>query len=293
MHVMDMNWEDYRTVLHLVREKSLAGAAKSLGCNYTTIARRVKRAEDALAQQLFKRLPSGYQPTELAKVVAKQAEAMETSSDELLRSVSAQEGALSGSLTITSPQLLVTYYISPILKLFSERHPNVQIKIKATNEPLNLNRREADLAIRISNTPDENLTGIRLTEQRTSIYANQELASLLENDPEKPLDWIWFEHWDNVPEKALQSRTNIKPRYIFDDMTAAIGAAQTGLGIVRMPMFLGRNTPGLQQIKILEPQPYIDIWALSHSDMKDAPKVRAFKDILIPYFKKRQSEFVS
>lgn len=293
MHVMDLNWEDYRAVLHLVREKSLGAAAERLGCNYTTIARRIARAENALNQELFEKLPSGYQATELAYKVAEQAEKMEDASNNFLRYAASLEGDLSGSITITSPQLLVAYYISPVLKVFSQKHPNVEIKIRATNELLNLNRRDADLAVRITNEPDENLVGQKLTEQRTSIFATDKMASEIENDPDVPLNWIWFEHWDNVPEKALQSRSVANPKFIFDDMSAVIGAAQAGLGVVRLPLFLGRHTQGLRQVKLIEPQPYIDIWSLSHVDMKDAPKVRAFKDILIPYFKSKRSEFTA
>lgn len=289
---MDLNWEDYRTILHLVREQSLAGAAKSLGVNYTTIARRVTRAEAALGQKIFDRLPSGYVATDLAEQVAKAAQEMEKSSDNLLRSVVANEDKLSGSLTITAPQLLISNVMGPVLKEFGDAHPNVVLNIKATNELLNLNRREADIALRISNAPDESLVGVRLTKQKSAIFASEELVNELQDNPNSKVDWIWFEHWNGLPEKVLQERSDPNPKYVFDDMTAVLGAAKAGLGIVRMPLFLGRSTEGLKQLQISEPQPYIDIWALSHSDMKDAPKVRAFKDILIPFFNKLKNTFV-
>lgn len=290
---MDLNWDDYRTVLHLVREQSLAGAAKSLNVNYTTIARRVTRAETALGQKLFDRLPSGYIATDLAEQVARAAHEMEKSSDDLLRSVIANEDKLSGSLTITAPQLLISNIMGPVLKEFGDAHQNVILNVKATNELLNLNRREADIALRISNSPDESLVGVRLTKQRTAIFACEGLANHLQDNPNSKFDWIWFEHWNGLPEKTLQDRSDPNPKYVFDDMTAVLGGAKAGLGVVRLPLFLGRSTDGLKQLQILEPQPYIDIWALSHSDMKDAPKVRAFKDILIPFFNKHKNTFVT
>lgn len=290
---MDLNWDDYRTIMHLVREQSLAGAAKSLDVNYTTIARRITRAETTLGQKLFDRLPSGYVATELAERVAKTAHEMEKSSDGFLRSVIANEDKLSGSLTITAPQLLISNVMGPVLKTFGEAHPNVVLHLKASNDLLNLNRREADIALRISNSPDENLVGVRLTKQKTAIFASEELVNNLQDNPNSKFDWIWFEHWNSLPEKTLQDRSDPNPKYVFDDMTAALGAAKAGLGVVRLPLFLGRSTEGLKQLQILEPQPYIDIWVLSHSDMKDAPKVRAFKDVLIPFFKKHKSNFVT
>lgn len=290
---MDLNWDDYRTILHLVREQSLAGAAKSLDVNYTTIARRITRAETALGEKLFDRLPTGYLATDLAEQVAKAATEMEKSSDNLLRSIIANEDKLSGSLTITAPQLLLSNVMGPVLKEFGDAHPNVIINVKATNETLNLNRREADIALRISNAPDKNLVGVRLTKQKTAIFACEELVNDLQNNPNLKFDWIWFEHWKGLSEEMRHDRSDPKPKYVFDDMIAALGAAKSGLGAVRLPFFLGRSTEGLRQLQIIEPQPYIDIWVLSHSDMKDAPKVRAFKDVLIPFFSKHKSEFIS
>lgn len=289
---MDLNWDDYKTVLHLVRGQSLARAAKSLDVNYTTIARRITRAETALGQTLFNRLPSGYIATNLAEQVAKTAYEMEKSSDNLLRRVIANEDELSGSLTITAPQLLISNVIAPVLKEFGDAHPNVVLNVKATNEALDLNRREADIALRISNTPDENLVGLRLAKQKTGIFACEKLANDLQDNPNSKFDWIWFEHWKGLSEEMRHDRSDPKPRYVFDDMIAVIGAAKAGLGAVRLPLFLGRSTEGLKQLRIIEPQPYIDIWVLTHSDMKDAPKVRAFKDLLIPFFKKHKADFV-
>ena len=48
MHVMEISWDDLRTVLAVVRGGTLAKASQALGVNYTTVARRVSRAEAAL-----------------------------------------------------------------------------------------------------------------------------------------------------------------------------------------------------------------------------------------------------
>ena len=76
---MDVAWDDLRTVLMLVRYQTLAAAAAALDVNYTTVARRIRRAEASLGQVLFERLADGYRPTEAARVVASHAEKMETS----------------------------------------------------------------------------------------------------------------------------------------------------------------------------------------------------------------------
>ena len=46
--VDDPDWGDLKTVLALVRHGSLAAAGQALGVNYTTVARRIARVEQAL-----------------------------------------------------------------------------------------------------------------------------------------------------------------------------------------------------------------------------------------------------
>ena len=62
-----------------------------------------------------------------------------------------------------------------------------------------------------------------------------------------------------MPKGISSEFPNNNVRFRFDDMVAMVGAAQAGLGVVRMPMFLGRASAGLVQVPVLPPQPYADI----------------------------------
>jgi DNA-binding transcriptional LysR family regulator len=288
---MDVDWEDIKTVLYLVRGRSLAQAGVRLGVNYTTVARRIKRIEAALGQQLFLKAKAGYTPTEAGLQVAKAAAGMEEHDHSLQRVLSASQDQLTGVLKITTPPLLVGPCLAEVIKRFGQKYPKVIVDVRATTETLDLNRPDADIAIRISNNPDAALVGQRLAKQRTGFFASDEYAKTLINASDQPIVWLGLNHQKGPPHKILEQYPNIKIAYQFDDMTALIGAVQNGLGFVQMPMFLGGTTRGLVQLPLLPPQPYKDIWVLTHSDLRAAPKITAFKKILIPYFKEKASEF--
>ncbi|MCA0873846.1 LysR family transcriptional regulator [Seohaeicola saemankumensis] len=290
---MDVDWDDLKTVLALVRAGSLAAAGAALGVNYTTVARRVQRAEAAVGVPLFERLAGGYQATETGLLVAEHASEMEARENALLRRLQGRDQTLSGPLVITAPQLLIGPMIAPVLDRFSTLHPDVSVKIRATNDLLNLNRREADLAIRISRNPGDTLMGLRLCAQHGASFASPELAARIAADPQGRIDWIVYEFSPQVPKKALELYPNSRVRMVFDDMVAMLGAARAGLGVVRMPLFLGRTTPGLVQVPMLPPQPYIDIWVVAHPDVWRSAKVTAFRDLLVPQFRKMRHLFVS
>ena len=290
---MDVAWDDLRTVLMLVRHRSLAGAAAALGLNYTTVARRIRRAEEASGQLLFERLPDGYRPTESAHLLAEHAAQMEQAEHSLKRRLQGAETELSGRLTITAPQLLIASFLAPVIDQFTNAYPLIELRILATNELLDLTRLEADLAIRISRNPGDTLTGLRLLKQETASFANQKLADQILSDPSAMIDWVVYDAYPDVPKGIGSEFPNNRVRFRFDDMVAMVGAAQAGLGLVRMPMFLGRSSAGLVQVPVLQPQSYADIWVVGHPDVWPSPKLRAFRDILVTYCKKHRDQFVA
>ena len=286
------NWDDLRTVLALVRHRTLAGAGSSLGLNYTTVARRVSRAEAALGAVLFDRLADGYVPTEAGLAVARNAERMEKAEFDLTREVAAKDETLAGQLVITAPQLLIGPYLAPVISEFSDAQPEVELVVRATNELLDLTRREADLAIRISRDPGDELMGLRLAEQQTASFAAPELATQIEKTPEMRIPWISFVTMETPPKASLETHPNAYIRMRFDDVVPVIGAAREGLGVARLPMFIGRREPGLVQVPLLSPQPYADIWLVGHRDVWRAAKPRAFRKMLVPSFRAKRADFL-
>ena len=280
---MNISWDDLRTVLMLVRHRSLAGAAGALGVNYTTVARRVRRAEAALDMVLFERLADGYRPSEAAEMIAVQAGEMERTEHALLRQLQGAENTLSGVMTVTAPQLLIANFLAPVIDTFTKTYPRIDLRLRASIELLDLTRREADLAIRISRDPGDTLTGVRLLQQDSASFASVEVAERILADHDAMIDWVVYDAFPEVPKGINRAFANNRVRLRLDDMVAMVGAAQAGLGVVRMPMFLGRATPGLVQVPVLPPQPYADIWVVGHPDVWPSRKLRAFRDVLTPY----------
>jgi|TARA_B110000902_G_scaffold258983_1_gene329589 DNA-binding transcriptional LysR family regulator len=290
---MDIAWDDLRTILMLVRHGSLAGAADALDINYTTVARRVRRAESALNQLLFERLPDGYRPTEAAHLIAEHAEKMENAEHGLMRQLEGASTELSGVLKITAPHVLVANFLSPVIDEFITTYPRVDLRVLATTELLDLSRLEADLAIRISRNPGDTLMGVRLMRQDTASFANHEVARRIQSDPTAMIDWLVYESHPNLPKAISPQFPNNRARLRLDDIVAMIGAAQAGLGIVRMPLFLGRASAGLVQVPVLPPQPYADIWVVGHPDVWPSQKLRAFREILTKHCKVHSHKFVA
>lgn len=279
--------------MHLVRGGSLAAAGQALGVNYTTVARRVARAERDLGVILFERLADGYSPTKAGQTVAEEAAGMEARAFDMMRALGRQEETLAGKLVITAPQLICATCLAPMLESFTARHPEIGLEVRASTELLDLDRREADLAIRISDSPGDRLTGRRLTPQMTGSFATRDWAERIEADRFAMIDWIVYAHPGTVPRAARLRHPNGRVRLVCDDMVAMVGAARAGVGVVRMPMFVGRSHDDLVQVPVLPPQPYLDIWMVAHRDVWPSARVRALREHLVPAFKAQAGMFVA
>lgn len=290
---MSIEWDDLKTVLALVRRGSLAAAGAELGVNYTTVARRIARAEAKHGAILFERLSDGYRPTQAARHIATRAAEMEEVDLRLRREMAGQDSALHGEMVLTAPQLLIAHFLAPVLGAFSEQHPEIDLRTRATNDLLDLNRREADLAIRVSRTPGDTLTGMRLCAQDQAAFATPEWVARIAKDPSVPVDWILYESYERLSADTLACLPGSRIAMRFDDMVAMHGAAVAGLGLVRMPVFLGRATPGLQQVPGLPVRPYSDIWVVAHPDVWPGAKLVAFREMLTRHFRANRHRFVA
>jgi DNA-binding transcriptional LysR family regulator len=270
------DWNDLKYVLETVRHGGLSGAARVLKVNHATVSRRIGAIETAMGARLFDRLPQGYAPTAAGYEVANSAEKVEAGQLELERKLAGQDAALSGPLVVTAPSLLIERVLCPMLLAFTRAHPEIDVSIVASNASLNLNRREADVAFHISDSPTPSLVGVQVSGQKAAVYAQKDLVTKLGDPLETTLDWIRFAHWPGLPAQLHNAWPDLRVRVVVDDMVSAIGAARAGMGATRMPCFLGDSDPELARVPGVGLFDYPSIWILTHPDLRATRRVTAF-----------------
>lgn len=145
-----MNWDDLRFVVEIGRAGTLAAAARHLRVDQTTVARRLRALEDELGAALFERGDGRWQPTAIGTDVLQRAGRIEEDVTALLRVAEAGAGAVSGLVRVTAVGTLIGDYLAPRLAGLYARHPDLSIELIASNDNLNVARREADIAIRLA-----------------------------------------------------------------------------------------------------------------------------------------------
>lgn len=272
-----MDWDDARVFLAVLRAGSLSGAARSLGCSHSTVRRRLDGLEAALDVPLFVASSDGLTPTDVAREAMPGAEAIEREALAFQRQVSGGSAALQGKIRVTTIDALVGW-LAPALTVFGSRHPRVVLDLITADRPLDLARREADVAVRITHHPPPTSFGRRVARFEFAPFAAPELIARCGNALES-LPWAlyseesqavlteqWYRSWSTT-EPALRVSGG-GPLMTVVEAGVAAGLLPIELAGTRDLVRLGPSLPGFGA----------EVWCLTHVDLKASARIRALMD---------------
>lgn len=273
-------WDDIRFFLAVARQGSVAGAARELKVNYTTVARRIEAMQETLQVQLFERHPEGYKLTAEAESVLEEALAMAESAAAFDRSLFGQNQKLVGNLRVSSSDAIACSLLIPHLGRFRALHPGINLELVTSDAPVNLNYREADIALRVGPSPPENLIGRRIAELSYGIYASKRYAASYRRLNTAQVHSIcWLE--DPSPGWREEEFDKTTSGLRFNSTTAMCTAIASGLGIGPLPDCVAACHP--EQLIRVNRQPVESgwfLWILQHPDTRKTARLRAFHEFL-------------
>jgi DNA-binding transcriptional LysR family regulator len=278
-----IDWDDVRYFLAAARGGSVRAAAGRLGVNHATVLRRIAQFEDRLGTQMFEKLPSGYRLTAAGEEVLDLAEQMEASSHRLETRVFGRDQSVRGLLRVTLPPFLATHLLMPDLADFARMHPDIEMEIVSTGDVVNLTNREADVAIRIVSdrkTLPLNLHGLKGPELFAGVYMSRDrLAAWRAGapDPIRPIvigvqgvpDWV---NEGEVRATGVSFRT--------PDAEAQIAAARHGIGMTRLPCFVGDADRLLARVPGIDLKAHATLWLLTQGEARKTERVRLFTEFV-------------
>lgn len=261
----NLNWDNLRIFLAVMRVSSLRQAAEQLGVSHPTIRRRLEALEEQLGLRLFDRRHDGLHPTYEAHNLLERAKQVEVSVQALSRCATNADPALEGRIHVTGPDIILSDLLAPDLVAFSKRWPQIELVIEATYELANLGGLEADVAIRLmtrGQSPDEELTGRKAAILSAALYG--------EGD-----HWVgWRGNEEDFVGTAPFPVQDIPRWGAANNVYLQRALCSHGMGISVLPCFMG--DPYLKRRS--EPIASGELWILVHPDLRDNPRLRLFRD---------------
>ncbi len=271
-----LDWGHLPFFLELMRTGSLSGAARRLGVDRNTVARRVAALETELGLPLFERGPQGWSRTAAGRELAEQASRAEQDVLALARRADARDRTLTGAVRLTTAHHLAAHLLAPALPALCERHPRLVLEIAADQRTFDLTRREADLALRMGRPRDAGLVTRKLSEVAYGFYASAGYAASRSGPVDFGAEPFIDDSLARVPQQRWLAQVGPDRRVVFrSNSTASIqAAARQGLGIALLPRFVGDRDPLLTRLDGPEPVRH-ELWLLVHGDLRRSPPVRA------------------
>jgi DNA-binding transcriptional LysR family regulator len=263
--------------------------------NHTTVLRRLDALEARLGARLFERARHGYQPTEAGALVLDQARRMADQAEEIERQVAGRDRELTGLLRVTTAFVVMEHLLPQPLADFARAYPGIEVEVvenaflvdlsrRHADESAGWSRREADVALRLSTQVADHLVGRPLGDTHCRVYARrdapglpqrvQPMSSLLRDAP-----WVAFERdsqarvYDQWMRKHLAT-ANVRLR--VDIFNAVAAVLHTGVAVGILPTFMAGRHPELVAVSDPIPELRVPVWMLTHPDLRQTARVRAF-----------------
>jgi DNA-binding transcriptional LysR family regulator len=283
MHIMD--WDAIRTFLAVARTGRLAAAARRLGVEHTTVARRIAALEDALGVRLFHRTTSGLMPTPHAERIVASAERMEAAALGIGARAREHAGRVAGVVRLALVPEMASHWLAHHLGAFRARHPELELRVLVGTRPPDVSHGEAELAVRSPRPRQEGLVAARIARGGFALYAVPALARRARRIDDVtsarrvPLLVYTAEYAMLQAAPWFQAVLREVPAVLTTNSThLLLAAARAGAGATVLPHFVARREPGL--VAVSHDVATTEMWMITHPEFRRDPRVRATADFL-------------
>jgi DNA-binding transcriptional LysR family regulator len=283
-----LSWDLLGAFLAVQKTGSLSGAARTLRTAQPTVRRQIEALEAALGVALFTRSPMGLAPTDAALAMLPYAESMAASAEALVRNASASSATEGGTVRVTASEVLGVEVLPAIFAELARKHPLLCIELSATNERLDLLRRDADVAVRMVQPTQGALVAKRVGSVGVGLFASE--GYLASHGTPRTVAELSHDHAlvgrdrDDSFYAALSAIGVRKKRRDFalrtDSDVVQLGAIRAGWGIGVCQIALAAREKGLRRVlpKVCFDLP---VWVVTHEDLRGVRRVSVVFEHLV------------
>lgn len=268
------------------RHESAKRAAEELSVTATAVSHQIRALEESLGVALFLRKPRQLELTAQGRELQQVLESAFDSIGATVERLSAVP--CRQAITLSTTPAVAVRWLLPWVCLLRDSHPQIDLRIHASHEPVALDGVTADIAIRYGDGRWPGLVAEKLFDN-TFIPACSPLLGLhdaaeLPNHPlihfrnqaaiSSPLDWALWQKQARVPG------LDVSAGLVFSDETHAVSAAIGAQGVALMSRQLIEDE--LREGRLVQPfgpelegKPFFLVYPESR---RDDPVIRAVRD---------------
>ena len=285
-----MDWDRLR-IFHVVADAgSFSHASEEINTSQSAISRQISNLEYEVGIPLFHRHPRGLILTEQGELLYKRTRnVVDIIKDAEFELIDSKERP-SGDLSVTTTVGLGTNWLTPRLRDFTSKYPEINLELRLTDAELDVGMREADIAIRFHKPQQLDLIQRKLFTVHFHLYASPNYldefgtpskASDLKNhkiitygkapDYLKEINWL-----ENITREY-----KIKPILKIGNIKGLHMAVSNSIGIAMLPDYLVGQDDNLVRIAFNEKLPVVDTYLTYAEERRNSKRIAVFREFII------------
>jgi DNA-binding transcriptional LysR family regulator len=234
--------------IQVVEKGSFSSAGREASLAPSSVSRMIDRLEKRLNVVLFTRSTRSVAITEIGLEIYQQALTVLSATQTLFSRADSFSDTPQGVLRITAPNTLGKILLTPFLPAFLRRYPEINVELSLTDRVTNLTQDAYDLALRVTESPPENMVARALMPIDYVLVCSADYDEALPDFPaaltkhniffpdERQFRGAW-RFWHN----DIMETVTLVPRLMINNSDAMIDAILQGVGIALIPTFIANR----------------------------------------------------
>lgn len=291
-----MDWDKLRIFHRVAEASSFTSAARRLNLSQSAVSRQISGLEESLQVTLFTRHARGL-------VLTSEGERLYMTVRDVFNQIEAAEremlearGTARGPLRITTMVSFGAIWLTPLLKDFIRRYPEIDLELLLSDEEVDLSKGEADVAIRFQPPQHADLIQRPLVKVRQHIYGAPEYLErrgtpqsatdldrhdLISYGPLPP-EAIRDINWVLSAGAAGRARRSVLQ---VNNIYAVLQAIEAGMGLASIPDYLVATNRRLVRVLPDLEGPAFETYFVYPSELRGSKRVALFRDFLLEQIK--------
>jgi DNA-binding transcriptional LysR family regulator len=236
--------QQLQAFLVVARLLNFTSAARELRVSPSAVSQAVKQLERHLRVALLNRTTRSVALTEAGRRLVENAAPGLEQALAALEVASAVPGELAGRLRLTVPRAAVPFVIEPVLPVFRERYPRVEVEVDVDNRFVDIVTDGFDAGVRLSESIQKDMVQLRLTDAFRFVVAGAPSYFAKHGIPERPEDLLRHEcithrepstgalyAWE-LERGRRKWRVAVNAAVVTGERTLSVALAERGLGLV-------------------------------------------------------------
>ncbi|WP_172971949.1 LysR family transcriptional regulator [Roseibium aquae] len=290
-----MDWDKLRIFHAAAQAGSFTHAGDTLHMSQSAVSRQVSSLEQDLGVPLFHRHARGLLLTEQGELLYRTARDVLMKLESVQSRLADSRNKPSGILRVTTTVGLGSTWLTARINEFVELYPDVELRLILDDDELDLNMREADVAIRLRQPTQPDLIQRKLFTVHFHVFAspgylarygtpttiddidNHRLITFGDHAPSFLRGMNWLETAGRVSSNPRQSILNI------NNVVAIKRAVRAGCGIAMLPDYLVEKDTSLVRIlpDLDDTVPSFETYFVYPAELKNMARVTAFRQFLL------------